>query len=726
MVKVLNGTILGTQVAESILAGAGADLIYGFLGADTIDGGEGHDILYITGSSADLNFAADTQLTRVEEVSANLAHGGVTIDLSHQSEGFVLTGSAYRDVLTGGLGKNKIDAGNGDDTIYGFGAYDTVDGGSGADTLVLNSSIANATDTQLSNIESIIASGAANGLTINLGHQLERFYLIGSGFNDTMTGGANADVINTGAGDDKIYDFIGNDYLNGGDGVDTLYLTRTSVYLNAALDVQLTNVETVSAATAASGVNIDLSGQSEGFTIIGSDQADYLKGGAQGDTFIGSSGVDTLDGGYGNDTLLISFDYNNITNAQLANIESISAASAIKGLVINLGAQNERLNITGSGYSDTITGSIGIDVIVAGAGDDVIKGFASADTIDGGTGADTLILTATSANLNAATDAQLTNVEAISAIETTAPININLSAQTESFMISGGNYSDTLTGGAGDDTFYGFNGSDNIDGRNGTDTLVILATSASLNGASDAQLTNVEAISAVNAPSGVTISMINQSEGFNFTGSNFADQLVGTTQADFFTEFKGADTIDGGASIDTIKLTATSLDLNKASNAQVVNIEKVSAATALAGVTIDLTNQTERIDITGSAFNDTIIGGSGVNYLTGGLGVDHFVFNAPASSTGIDTLVDFTPAEDVLDFNHTTFASLGSVGSLLPSKFHVSVTDVAAHNATDRLIYNSTTGTLYYDIDGLGGAGAIQIAHFSNHAALKDTDFIII
>ena len=731
MAKLITGTagqdtILGTQAADSIQAGAGSDLIYGFMGADTIDGGTGYDTLFISGTTLDLNTAKDAQLISVEEVSAKLSNGGVTINLGNQSEGFILTGSAYKDILTGGQGTNSIDAGDGDDTIFGFGASDTVNGGIGVDTLVLSSSISDATDVQLSNIENILASGADKGLTINLGKQSERFYLIASSFADDVTGGFGADVINTGAGDDKIHGFLGNDFINGGDGTDTLLLGKTSVYLNAALDVQLINVEKISAVEATYGVIIDLSNQSEGFTITGSDYSDSIKGGSGSDTIIGSSGVDTIDGGFGADTLVLTSSLINLTNAQLVNVESIDASSASEGLVINLGAQNERLNITGSSNSDTVTGSIGIDVISAGGGDDIIKGFASADTIDGGAGFDSLILTSTSANLNSATDAQLINFEAISATAATTGVNMTLTSQTERFLIIGSNYSDTLKGGAGADSISGFNGSDFVDGGKGLDTLFLQASSANLNGADDAQVANVEAISAINATAGVNIILVNQSEGFSIIGGAYADQLTGTAQEDTFVGFAGADTINGGASLDTIQLTATSADLNRASNAQIVNIEKISAAAATTGVLIDVSGQTERLQIIGGAGNDSIIGGAGSDNLTGGAGADHFIFNGPVAANSSDLITDFTPTVDSLDLNHDAFTALGSVGQLQAGIFWSSPSDTSAHSANDRLIYNTTTGALYYDADGQGGAAAIQVATFINHPQLTSNYVFII
>ena len=150
-----------------------------------------------------------------------------------------------------------------------------------------------------------------------------------------------------------------------------------------------------------------------------------------------------------------------------------------------------------------------------------------------------------------------------------------------------------------------------VDGGDGTDTIAVTTTWLDLNSASDAQIVNVEAVSAEGAGSGVTIDLSGQSEGFSITGSAFADHITGTSSDDTINNFIGADNVDGGDGTDTLALTA---DLNGAGDTQIRNIETVSAAGAPAGVTIDLGGQLEGFAITGSAFADTITGASWRRY----------------------------------------------------------------------------------------------------------------
>ncbi|MDO9352209.1 MAG: calcium-binding protein, partial [Solirubrobacteraceae bacterium] len=107
---------------------------------------------------------------------------------------------------------------------------------------------------------------------------------------------------------------------------------------------------------------------------------------------------------------------------------------------------------------------------------------------------------------------------------------------------------DSLNGGAGNDTFAGFAGADSVDGGNDTDTIILTAAANDLAGATNAQIVNVEAVSAAGVATGITIDLHNQSEGFAITGGSGADTITGGA---------GADTINAGTGIDTVAYTTT-------------------------------------------------------------------------------------------------------------------------------------------------------------------------
>jgi Ca2+-binding RTX toxin-like protein len=62
------------------------------------------------------------------------------------------------------------------------------------------------------------------------------------------------------------------------------------------------------------------------------------------------------------------------------------------------------------------------------------------------------------------------------------------------------------------------------------------------------------------------------------------------------------------------------------------------------------------------------------------------------------------------------------------SQFWVTSFATSAHAASDRLIYNTGTGGLYYDADGTGGVDSVQIATIkaAYQPAVQYTDFHII
>ena len=175
--------------------------------------------------------------------TANDNHGGsdtASLSISYQ-DGHTLTGTAGDDVLVAGSGNNVINAGDGNDVLsagsgnnemhggagndllYSGAGNDLLDGGTGSDT----ASYAHATAAVTVNLDLL---GAQNTLGAGTDTLTGIENLLGSNFNDSLTGDANNNVINGGlgndflnggAGDDLLIGGMGNNTLTGGAGADT-------------------------------------------------------------------------------------------------------------------------------------------------------------------------------------------------------------------------------------------------------------------------------------------------------------------------------------------------------------------------------------------------------------------------------------------------------------------------------------------------------------------------
>ncbi|AZC68319.1 retention module-containing protein [Pseudomonas chlororaphis] len=175
--------------------------------------------------------------------TASDSHGGsdsAAVSISYQG-GHTLTGTAGDDVLLAGSGDNLINAGDGNDvliagsgnnTLHGDAGNDLLfsgpgndllDGGTGNDTASYAHASAGVT-VDLSLLGAQNTGGAGTDILTAIEN------LVGSNYNDSLTGDNNAniitgglgnDVLNGGGGDDLLIGGLGNNSLSGGSGSDT-------------------------------------------------------------------------------------------------------------------------------------------------------------------------------------------------------------------------------------------------------------------------------------------------------------------------------------------------------------------------------------------------------------------------------------------------------------------------------------------------------------------------
>ena len=128
----------------------------------------------------------------------------------------------------------------------------------------------------------------------------------------------------------------------------------------------------------------------------------------------------------------------------------------------------------------------------------------------------------------------------------------------------------------------------------------------------------------------------------------------------------------------------------------------------------------------GGGGNDILNGGDGNDTLNGGTGKDTFVFDSALNAaTNSDTITDFSTIDDTISLDQTIFTQLSTIGSLSPDNFLSSATG-AALDANDYILYNSTTGALYYDSDGNGSEAAIQFATLTTTPAITASNFKVV
>jgi cysteinyl-tRNA synthetase len=126
----------------------------------------------------------------------------------------------------------------------------------------------------------------------------------------------------------------------------------------------------------------------------------------------------------------------------------------------------------------------------------------------------------------------------------------------------------------------------------------------------------------------------------------------------------------------------------------------------------------------GGAGSDTLNGGLGNDVLDGGAGADFFVFNTTLGSGNIDRIAAFNVVDDTIYLAQSIFNAFGGYGAITAGAFN---TTSAALEADDRIIFNRSTGDLFYDADGSGRIAAVQFAALANvTGTLTGKDFVVI
>jgi Ca2+-binding RTX toxin-like protein len=165
------------------------------------------------------------------------------------------------------------------------------------------------------------------------------------------------------------------------------------------------------------------------------------------------------------------------------------------------------------------------------------------------------------------------------------------------------------------------------------------------------------------------------------------DRVDGTNLADAITGWNGNDTVYGGGGSDSVE------------------------------------GHNGKDVLYGGGGADTLRGGNGQDTLFGGKGADVFLFDESLGLAHHDVIRDFKPGVDEFRLDNELFTQIGPVDALAAESFR---TGSAALDGDDRIIYQKSTGWVFYDLDGSGAAEKVAFARVKAGLTLTASDFVVI
>jgi len=683
--------LTGDGLVNHLEGGAGDDVLKGAGGSDLLDGGIGMDTADYSDKTSPV--VATLNGATAVEVLVN----GVTEDSISNIENLI--GGSGVDTLTGDALANRFMGGAGNDVL---------DGGSGSDTADYSEKAASIVVTLAGGTPvTVMVNGIAEDTISNIEN------IVGGNGRDTLTGDALANRLEGGVNNDVLMGSGGADVLDGGIGIDTAdYSDKTvavalilagatpvGVKVDGVLEDTISNIEYVF-----SGSGND--------TLVGDGLFNRFEAGAGDDLMRGGGGADFLDGGAGIDTA----DYSDKSVAVSATLAGAGVSTVMVGGVAEDTIRRVE-NVTGGSAADTLTGDLLANRFMGGAGNDVLDGGAGSDTADYSEKGASVVVTLAGAApatvmVNGVAEDTIRNIE-------------NISGGIGKDTLTGDALANRLEGGFNNDVLMGGGGADVLDGGSGIDTAdytdKTVSVAVSLAGATPVDVR----VNGVIEDTIVNIEYVFSGSGNDtLIGDGLFNRFEAGAGDDFLRGGGGADLLDGGAGIDT----ADYSDKSAAVSATLAGAG-VSTVT-VGGVAEDTIRNIENL-IGGSA-NDTLNGSTaanrldgntGTDVLMGGTGADTFVFSTALGPTNIDSILDFAVGVDRIALDDAIFSAFAGQASVGAAAFHIGS---AAHDADDRIVYDSANGSLYYDADGMGGGAAKAFAVLSTGLALTQNDFLIV
>jgi Ca2+-binding RTX toxin-like protein len=702
--------IIGTNGNDTLVGSYEADTIKGLVGNDTITGNEGDDTLTGGGGKDQFVYNYNTGIDIITDFGGigkgvNPSAGVIAEVDTLQFQGAALTARnmlltqngknleiTFENVLDSKVILENFALENLDNLSKSTGA--SVDLGNiefdGQTSITDSFDVFNANSTQ---------STIFNKNTVTFLNDLSNNV---SGFDnsdDVINGQGGNDRIDGKSGDDILRGGVGNDTLIGGAGNDTLIGYQGNNALIGDIGDDYLNVDTSTGDNTLNGGigddTLNARGTTGNNSLSGGDGNDYLSTSSfpiySGYSYIASSSNNTLDGGAGNDTL----------NAESPSGDNLLSGGDGNDYLSTSGTKsdNGQLNFTSEG-NNTLDGGAGDDRLYA----DISTGN---NLLSGGDGNDTLSTSGTYTR--------------------------------NSFIVpSSGN--NTLNGGAGDDYLYASasTGSNFFSGGDGNDSFFLSTISSdgspsnsylvtqTVDGGKGDDLLSFNLLPFHDSDSNVAggiITTFNPTtnkgtitagtygvnykniEKLNISGTADDDNILGSNGNDTLSTGNGGkDTIDGGKGDDVL-----SVDYSNATSKITTTFNATTNTGLITAGTYQVSYKNiERLNITGTADDDNILGNNGNDTLStgsggndtinGGQGDDILSVDYYSNTTGITTT-----------YNTTTNAGVITAGSNRVSYKNIERLDISGTVSDDYIIGNNGNDTLSGSYDGndtiIGGAG---------------------
>ncbi|MES2942672.1 MAG: DUF4347 domain-containing protein [Pseudomonadota bacterium] len=674
-------TFLGGAGRDTLIGGTGSDSLDGGVDTDEMTGGDGSDVYYVDDSQdVVLETNADDSTGGTDAVFSSL--GEYTLGANIEDGRIVSAGVAD---LTGNSLDNLFYAGDGDNVLNGAAGNDTVSyqfagsavtvglqtggqntGGSGLDSLIsinnlvgsnyndtLSGSSANnlldggaGVDTVSyagvgSAVVARLNTGSASGTSSGNDTLTGVENLVGSSYNDTLVGHGGANVLTGGAGDDVLNGLGGADTMAGGNGSDVYYVNRSDDIVTETNDSIVTGgYDKVYSYLAA----YTLSANVEKGRIVSTGTAS-LTGNELDNILYAGLGNNLLDGAGGTDTV----SYSHVTSAVSVSLD-LGGAQATGGSGSDTLVNIE--NITGSRYNDVLTGNDQANVL---------NGVTGADSMSGGDGSDRYYIE------DAGDLVTETNASAAGGVDTVYSYlaTYTLGSNLENGRVVVSTAAD-LTGNSLDNLIYAGAGNNVLDGLGGTDTVSYLHAQSGVN----ASL----ALTGAQTTGGSGSDTLANFE--NLSGSRYGDTLRGNSAANLLDGLDGDDRLIAGAGADTLL---------------------------------------------GGVGQDTLTGGSGRDVLSGGADSDVFDYNAlsetSVNSASWDVITDFLRGQDLIDLSSLD----ADTGTGDDDAFIAVIDGAASFTAAGQLKFSG--GVLYGNTDA--DATAEFAIELTGVATLDLADFIL-